>query len=118
VSIEHIAPLTPTNGEPVANGYGNYEDKEKPENGIVSGSWMNRLGNLMLISQRHNSSIGNKPFKHKLDSYGIDNLLKQQKEIVEFVADQTVPVWDKTAIEKRHLAILKASKDIWSLDKI
>lgn len=35
----------------------------------------------MLISQSHNSSIGNKPFADKLQSYGKDNLLNQQKEI-------------------------------------
>jgi uncharacterized protein with ParB-like and HNH nuclease domain len=66
-SIEHIAPQTPTNGEPVANGYGVYEDIQDPENGIVSGEWINSLGNLMLISQRHNSSIGNKPYSQKLE---------------------------------------------------
>jgi len=117
-SIEHIAPLTPTNGDPVANGYGIYEDKENPDNGIVSGLWMNRLGNLMLLSQSQNSSYGNKPFKDKLDAYGKDNLLNQQKDVVKFVLDQSNPIWDKRAIENRQLAILDASRDIWSLDNI
>jgi hypothetical protein len=72
----------------------------------------------MLISRSQNSSIGNKPFKDKLASYGRDNLLNQQKEVVTFVADQSNPVWDKNAIEKRHRAILEAAKDIWSLDNI
>ena len=117
-SIEHIAPQTPTNGEPVANGYGVYEDKDNPENAIAPGTWMNRLGNLMLISQRHNSTIGNKPFKDKLDSYGKDSPLNQQKQVADFVADRSNPVWDKIAIEKRHRAILEAAKCIWSLDNI
>ena len=117
-SIEHIAPQTPTNGDPVANGYGIYEDKENPKNGIDSGEWLNCVGNLMLISQSHNSSIGNKPFAQKLKSYGDDNLLNQQKEIEDFVADKDNPVWDKTAIEKRHTKILDAAMDIWDLDKI
>jgi uncharacterized protein with ParB-like and HNH nuclease domain len=116
-SIEHIAPQTPTHGEPEVHGYGIYEDKEKPDNGIVSGSWMNRLGNLMLISQSHNSSIGNKPFNDKLVSYGNDNLLYQQKQVADFV-DKKNPVWDTIAIRKRHFAILEAAETIWSLDKI
>ncbi|MBQ4214938.1 MAG: DUF262 domain-containing protein, partial [Bacteroidales bacterium] len=83
-SIEHIAPQTPTNGDPIANGYGDYEG----ESGIASGEWLNCVGNLMLISQSHNSSIGNKPFAEKLVSYGKDNLLNQQKEIVDFVENK------------------------------
>lgn len=113
-SIEHIAPQTPTNGDPIANGYGDYEG----ESGIASGEWLNCVGNLMLISQSHNSSIGNKPFAEKLVSYGKDNLLNQQKEIVDFVENKNNPVWDKTAIEKRHEKIKKAVKDIWDLNKI
>jgi uncharacterized protein with ParB-like and HNH nuclease domain len=117
-SIEHIAPQTPTNGESVANGYGVYEDTKDPENGIVSGDWMNSLGNLMLISQRHNSSIGNKPFSQKLESYGKDNLLNQQKEIISFVKDKNNPVWDKIAIEKRFNKIVEKSMEIWDIRKI
>lgn len=113
-SIEHIAPQTPTDGNPVANGYGEYEG----ENGIVSGEWLNSVGNLMLISQSHNSSIGNKPFTEKLASYGKDNLLNQQKEIVSFVSDTACPVWDSDAIKRRRDKIIHAAKDVWSLDSI
>ncbi|MEI6258387.1 MAG: DUF262 domain-containing HNH endonuclease family protein [Deltaproteobacteria bacterium] len=117
-SIEHIAPQTPTNGDPVANGYGIYEDKGNPQEGIVSGNWLNSLGNLLLISQSHNSSIGNKPFSDKLQSYGRENLLNQQKEIAIFISDKNNPVWDKKAIEKRQNLIIGAAKKIWDLDTI
>lgn len=117
-SIEHIAPQTPTNGDPLAHGYGVYHDKQNPDEGIESGSWMNCLGNLLLISQSHNSSIGNKPFQHKLASYGRDNLLNQQKEVRDFVGNPASPVWDKGAIERRHVAILEAARNIWSLSAI
>ncbi|MDP2903163.1 MAG: DUF262 domain-containing HNH endonuclease family protein [Methylovulum sp.] len=117
-SIEHIAPQTPTNGDPVENGYGIYEDKNNQNEGIVSGNWLNRLGNLMLISQSHNSSIGNKPFSDKLASYGRDNLLNQQKEIIKFVSDKSNPIWDKQAIEKRQIKMIKAANVIWNLDNI
>jgi hypothetical protein len=117
-SIEHIAPKTQTNGDPIANGYGAYEDTVNPDNGIISGHWLNSVGNLVLISQEHNSSIGNKPFSDKLKSYGKDNLLNQQKNISDFIEDKSNPVWDKVAIEKRQQEILKAAIEIWNLDNI
>ena len=117
-SIEHIAPQTPRNGDPVESGYGKYDDKDNPENGIISGEWLNCVGNLMLISRKHNSSIGNKPFIEKLNSYGECNLLNQQKEIIDFVENKEEPIWDKCAIEKRRNRIVDAAIKIWSLDNI
>ncbi len=72
----------------------------------------------MLISGSHNSSIGNKPFADKLRSYGRENLLNQQKEIVNFASGAENPIWDKQAIEKRRTAIIQAAEKIWSLDEI
>ncbi len=115
-SIEHIAPQTQS--APTENGYGVYENEESPKDGIVSGEWMNSIGNLMLMSKSQNSSLGNRPFSKKLKVYGSDNLLNQQKEIVEFVSDEENPVWDKTCIEKRYRKIIQAAKEIWSLDNI
>lgn len=115
-SIEHIAPQTQPN--PTENGYGIYEDKENPEEGILSGEWMNSIGNLMLMSKSQNSSLGNKPFQKKLKVYGNDNLLNQQKEIADFISDKENPIWDKTCIEKRYKKIIQAAKEIWNLDNI
>ncbi len=115
-SIEHIAPQTQAN--PLENGYGVYEDKENPENGIVSGEWMNCVGNLMLMAGRQNSSLGNRPFADKLQVYGRDNLLNQQKEIIEFITDKEHPVWDKSSIERRLNKIVSAVKEIWNLNNI
>lgn len=115
-SIEHIAPQTQAN--PLENGYGVYEDNENPGEGIVSGEWMNCVGNLMLMAGRQNSSLGNRPFADKLLVYGRDNLLNQQKEIIEFVTDKEHPVWDKASIERRFAKIVRAAKEIWDLDNI
>ena len=115
-SIEHIAPQTQIN--PLENGYGVYEDKENPEEGIISGEWMNCVGNLMLMAGRQNSSLGNRPFADKLFVYGRDNLLNQQKEIIEFVTDKEHPVWDKSSIERRFDKIISAVKEIWNLGNI
>lgn len=117
-SIEHIAPQTPTNGDPTANGYGTYECKDMPEEGIVSGGWLNSVGNLMLISQSDNSRIKNAPFSEKLGFYGKTNLLNQQKEIVEFVSDKNNPVWDVDAIIRRQKKIIEAAQYIWNWDRI
>jgi hypothetical protein len=117
-NIEHIAPRTPTNGDPVANGYGIYVDAVTPENGIESGQWLNSIGNLMLISESHNKSIGNCPFKDKLASYKASTL-RQQLEIEEFATIRDdEKIWDLDAIKKRKQTMIEAAMEIWSLDKI
>lgn len=115
-SIEHVAPQIQAN--PLENGYGVYEDKENPRDGIVSGEWMNSIGNLMLMAGRQNSSLGNHPFSDKLQVYGRDNLLNQQKEIIEFITDKEHPVWDKSSIERRFNKIVSSVKEIWNLNNI
>ncbi len=117
-NIEHIAPQTPTDNNPTENGYGIYKDENDANEGIASGGWLNCIGNLMLISRNHNIKIGNDSFASKLSSYGEANLLNQQKEIVSFVSDKNIPVWDKTAIEKRKQKIIAAAMKIWDLQNI
>jgi hypothetical protein len=115
--IEHISPQVPPDGEIIAIGYdvdkeGDYTDDFKKE-------YLNCLGNLMLISGSHNASIGNKPFPHKLNSYNQTPLLSQQAEIKSFAnGDNTNPIWDSSAIDKRHLAILNFAVSNWSFDNI
>lgn len=119
-SIEHIAPQTcPDTEHPEYFGYGIYEDKENPEEGIVSGEWLHAVGNLVLMAQGANSSVRNGSFLNKLSAYeSADNLLHQQKEIRRFVSDTEKPVWDKAAIERRQQAIVDAAMQIWNLDNI
>lgn len=111
--IEHISPKTPTDGEPIASGYQinedcYYDDEFKNE-------YLNCLGNLMLISGSHNSSIGNKPFKEKLKSYISNSLLNQQAEIKDFInGDIENPLWDKAAIEERYKKIVDFAIDKWN----
>ena len=63
--LEHIAPQTPTDGHPVANGYGDYNDVSDHENGIVSGHWLDSIGNHLILPKSHNCKIGNIPFANK-----------------------------------------------------
>ncbi len=112
-SIEHISPQTEPN-EKVESGY------EINETGFYSEEfrekYINKLGNLMLISQSHNSSIGNKPFNDKLQSYCENPLLRQQSEIKDFVEDNNNPIWDSHSIEKRHKHIIDFAMQRWSFN--
>ena len=118
VNIEHIAPQTPTKGKPKKYGYGAYNKKKEPLEGIESGEWLHCIGNLMLLSQPHNSSVSNGPFQKKLDSFQAKGNLRQHKELLTFVTDKDNPVWDVAAIENRYEKIVNFAMDYWSLDKL
>lgn len=109
-SIEHISPQTEPD-EAVASGY------EIDQTGFYTtdfrDNYVNKLGNLMLISQSHNSSIGNKPFKDKLQSYKDNPLLRQQAQIKDFVKDESKPIWDSGTIEARHQKIIEFATKRW-----
>ena len=111
-TFEHIAPRT-ENG----TGYGLYENHENPEEGIVSGGWLDNIGNLVLMERSQNSSLGNCSFADKLAVYGRGPLM-EQKEIYDFVSDKEKPVWDVTAIKKRSEEIAEVAKHLWSFDNI
>ena len=102
----------------IATGYGAYQDTEHPEEGIESGEWLSSIGNMLLVSSSHNSSLGNNNFKDKLADYSKSNLMMQQKELVEQFKDVENPVWDKACIEERGKRIIDKAMEIWDLDKI
>lgn len=93
--LEHIAPQTPTNGEPIAAGYCDYDEEFKNQ-------YIDCLGNYLLLSAPHNESIGNKPFKIKRDSY---TQLAQQREIKEMTKEKEL--WTKELILERKIKIIK-----------
>ena len=116
-TLEHIAPQT-EKGEAIANGYGVYDDNEHPEKGIESGEWLHSIGNMMLASKSHNSSMKNDPFKDKLASYGKANILMQQKEVNDQFKDVEEPVWTQEHIEERGINIIDAAMSIWDIKKV
>lgn len=93
--LEHIAPQSPTNGEPVAAGYCNYDEEFRNQ-------YIDCLGNYLLLSKSHNCSVGNKPFNEKRNSY---IHLAQQREIQEMTID--LQTWDKEKIMNRKNKIVK-----------
>ncbi len=116
-TLEHIAPQT-EKGETIANGYGVYDDKEHPENGIESGEWLHSIGNMVLASRKHNSSLGNSEFKVKLANYGAANILQQQQELKTLFNDVKDPLWDYAAIKARGERIIEAAMKIWDVKKV
>ncbi|MFZ4797856.1 MAG: DUF262 domain-containing protein [Bacteroidia bacterium] len=93
--LEHIAPQTPTNGEPIAAGYCEYNEAFKNQ-------YIDCLGNYLLLSAPHNESIGNKPFKIKRESY---TKLAQQREIQSMTLE--TEIWDIEKISQRKEKIMK-----------
>ena len=92
--LEHIAPQTPTNNEPVEAGYCEYDEEFKRE-------YIDCLGNYLLISKSHNCSVGNKPFTDKLASY---SRLSQQREIRDMAMCENK--WTKEMISQRKAKII------------
>lgn len=95
IELEHIAPQTPTNGEPVAAGYCEYDE-------VFINQYIDCLGNYLLISKSHNCSVGNKPFNEKRSSY---NHLSQQREIQNMTLE--AEIWNKEKISLRKDKIVK-----------
>ena len=111
LSLIHIS-QTETDEEKIASGY------DIEDNGYYSkefrDEYINKLGNLMIISQPHNSSVGNKPFKDKLNSYNTNPLLRQQMEIKKYVKDKDNPHWGKEEIDDRHKEMIEFAQKRWS----
>lgn len=100
--IEHISPQT-QDEESIANGYNKYDDE-------FYDSYLDSIGNKVLIAGSHNASISNKPFSDKLKSYENTDLM-QLKEIKIFTDNA---VWDKEAIDKRHEKLEDFILKTWS----
>lgn len=113
--IEHISPRVPPEGETLATGYDVDENNEYSQE--FREKKLNCIGNLMLISGSHNASIGNKPFRDKLESYNSNPLLKQQAEIADFLNKGEI-LWKTEQIDKRKQKILDFALSEWNFDNI
>lgn len=92
INLEHIAPQTEPDTKP--HGYGDYNDEEFT-------NLIYCLGNLILLSEKHNKSIGNTIFSEKYKTY---TYLKQQEEIRNMVSENGT--WGKSMIKKRKKKII------------
>lgn len=92
INLEHIAPRIEPDTKP--HGYGDYNDEEFT-------NLIHCLGNLILLSEKHNKSIGNAIFSEKYKTY---TYLKQQEEIRNMVSENGT--WGKSMIKKRKKKIV------------
>ena len=92
INLEHIAPKREPDTKP--HGYGDYNDEEFT-------NLIYCLGNLILLSEKHNKSIGNTTFYEKYKTY---TYLKQQEEIRNMVSENGT--WGKSMIKKRKKKIV------------
>lgn len=113
--IEHISPQIPPAGESLATGY------DVDENDAYSDEFrdkkLNCIGNLMLISGSHNASIGNRPFREKLQTYEKNPVLRQQAEISTFLTDGE-PEWKAEQIDMRREKIVSFAVKRWNFDVV
>ncbi len=109
-SIEHISPQT-ADDEWIEAGYD--VNKENQYEQDFKEQYINCIGNLMMISLSHNSSIGNRPFKNKLETYINNPWILQQKEIQTFVQNNSCPEWKKEQIEQRKKKIVAFANERW-----
>lgn len=96
VSIEHVLPRNP------GRNYPEFDDADQAE-------WTNRLGNLVLLSQRKNASAGNRPFLEKLQTYF-------QQGMTQFAVTHGLsnyPRWTPEEVRRRHEGYLNLCRQIW-----
>lgn len=92
VHIEHIYPQNPA----AANRWANHDQ------------YINRLGNLTLLSRVLNESLRNEVFINKKGSYEKSDFLLT-KELLEYTA------WDPKGVDSRQEKLGKDALNIWSL---
>lgn len=111
IHIEHIYPQTESS-EPISDGY-DLSQKEEEHS-----KYIHCLGNLLLIDSRMNSTIGNKPYKEKLNSYdnGCEKYLTLQQQIK--VKNHSKDKWCDKCIDDRYALLSKFINDFWSFDRV
>ena len=96
LSVEHILPQNPAETSRWEQDF-----KEQKE------LWLHRLGNLMLLSRRKNTSLGNLDFAAKKERY-----FKDHVEILpNSVRVLNLPVFDLPTLEARHRELLDRLRD-------
>ena len=103
ISVEHVLPQTI---DPDSQWASNFTEEE-------AATWTHRLGNLLLLNRRKNSSAGNYDFDVKKERY-----FKSGKGVAVFALTTQVlgePVWTPSVIERRQEALLEILIQEWQL---
>ncbi|MEL6316698.1 MAG: DUF262 domain-containing HNH endonuclease family protein [Pseudomonadota bacterium] len=102
VSVEHVLPRKPADDSDWGDIWRPAERRE----------WIDRLGNLCLLSKRINSAAANASFPRKKEVY-FDNLSMTPFVITTQVLRETE--WTPAVVRARHQALFEAACDIWDL---
>jgi hypothetical protein len=98
ISIEHILPQTP---EAESQWKKDFTDEQRIE-------WTNRLGNLVLISRRKNSSQGNKDYNEKRIKYFKNNVELFSNSVRIYNQYQN---WTFNELQKNHNEVMEKIKE-------
>jgi len=98
VTVEHILPRNPSS----EYWKKNFDDE------AFRMKWKHRLGNLVPLNGRKNSSAGNKPFNEKVDTYFVNRsdfaLVNDLEEIKDWTPDQ---------LQSRHRQLKNEAIECW-----
>lgn len=112
ISIEHVLPRN------IRNPKADWTNLPQPGwNDQLQTAWLHRLGNLAMLNDSDNSSLGNVSFSQKVakmkelghsSSWTIKDLLEHHHS----------SVWNAQAVERRHQRLLTVLRNRWSVDNI
>jgi Protein of unknown function (DUF1524) len=92
LSVEHILPQMPA---PMSHWVKTFGEAERKQ-------WLHKLGNLMLLSRRKNTSLGNLDFIEKKRKYFEKNV----ETLPNFVRVLNLPEFTPTTVKARHAELL------------
>lgn len=100
ISTEHILPQNPDKSSKWRKLF---SDDDRSE-------WTNKIGNLILISKRKNSSLGNSDYKEKKLKYFGKNIqdIKHSNHVI-----QNNSIWDIDALKNNHSRVLTDIKELY-----
>jgi uncharacterized protein with ParB-like and HNH nuclease domain len=102
ISIEHILPQTPPDN---SQWKSDFTDSERFD-------WTNKLGNLVLISRRKNSSQSNRDYFDKKEKYFKSNIELFSNSVRIY---QQFPNWKLTDLKKNHDDVVNKMKEGFSI---
>ena len=98
ISIEHIMPQQAADNSLWKT---DFTENEKDE-------WLNKIGNLVLISRRKNSSQGNKDYSEKREKYFKKNIELFSNSVRIY---NQYPTWTLADLKRNNVEVLKNIKE-------
>jgi hypothetical protein len=104
ITVEHVLPQNPASNSVWVNWFSTQEERDK---------YVNRIGNLVLLSSYKNSQAQNYDFELKKEKYFIT-----KKGICNFALTTQVLIeqeWTPEVIERRQKQLIDKLKEVWRL---